>query len=180
MTKGKEENILDLFYNNPTKHWHFEEIIRTAKISRPQVNNWLKKFLKDNLIKKLKPNNKMPYYVADYESFDYQNKKRLFALEKLNNSGFFRHLLELPKAKTIIWSGPMGYTEKPTFKRGTEFIYYAITENVNAFTIVGGGDTLASVSKEEHLEKIDHISTGGGAMLEFIQKGTLPGLEALG
>ena len=107
MVKGKEENILELFYNNPTKHWHFEEIIRTAKISRPQVNNWLKKFLKDNLIKKLKPNNKMPYYVADYESFDYQNKKRLFALEKLNNSGFFRHLLELPKAKTIILFGSL-------------------------------------------------------------------------
>ncbi len=85
----------------------------------------------------------------------------------------------IAKAKTIIWNGPMGYFENPAFRRGTDFIYYSITHNDKAISIVGGGDTLAAISKKEYLDKITHISTGGGAMLEFIEKGTLPGIEAL-
>lgn len=85
----------------------------------------------------------------------------------------------IAKAKTIIWNGPVGYFENPAFKRGTDFIYYSITHNNEAVSIVGGGDTLAAISKKEYLDKITHISTGGGAMLEFIEKGTLPGIEAL-
>lgn len=83
------------------------------------------------------------------------------------------------KAKTIVWNGPMGYFENPAFKRGTDFLYYAITHNQEAVSIVGGGETLAAISKKEYLDKISHISTGGGAMLEFIEKGTLPGIEVL-
>ena len=85
----------------------------------------------------------------------------------------------IAKAKTIIWNGPVGYFENPTFKRGTDFIYYSITHNQDVVSIVGGGDTLAAISKKEYLNKITHISTGGGAMLEFIEKGSLPGIEAL-
>lgn len=85
----------------------------------------------------------------------------------------------ITKAKTIIWNGPVGYIENPAFKRGTDFIYYGVSDNTDATSIVGGGDTLAAISKEEYLNKITHISTGGGAMLEFIEKGTLPGIEAL-
>jgi phosphoglycerate kinase len=85
----------------------------------------------------------------------------------------------IAKAKTIIWNGPVGYFENKSFRNGTDFIYYAITENDQATSIVGGGDTLAAISKKEYLDKITHISTGGGAMLELIEKGTLPGIEAL-
>jgi len=85
----------------------------------------------------------------------------------------------IAKAKTIIWNGPVGYFENPEYRRGTDFIYYAIAQNQQAVSIVGGGDTLAAISKKEYLDKITHISTGGGAMLEFIEKGTLPGIEAL-
>lgn len=83
------------------------------------------------------------------------------------------------KAKTIVWNGPVGYCEAEQFCRGTDFLYYAITQNNQAVSIVGGGDTIAAISKEEYLDRITHISTGGGAMLEFIEKGTLPGIEAL-
>ncbi|MFZ6035315.1 MAG: phosphoglycerate kinase [Patescibacteria group bacterium] len=82
-------------------------------------------------------------------------------------------------SKTIIWNGPVGYFENPAFRRGTDFIYYSITQNTDSVSIVGGGDTLAAISKKEYLDKITHISTGGGAMLEYIEKGTLPGIEAL-
>lgn len=82
-------------------------------------------------------------------------------------------------AKTIVWNGPVGYMENPEFKRGTDFLYYAITHNTSAISVLGGGDTLAAINKKEYLNKITHISTGGGAMLEFIENGTLPGIEAL-
>lgn len=85
----------------------------------------------------------------------------------------------IAKAKTIIWNGPLGYIENPRFKRGTDFVYYSIANNAAAVSIVGGGDTLTAISKKEYLDKITHISLGGGAMLEFIEKGTLPGIEAL-
>lgn len=85
----------------------------------------------------------------------------------------------LAQAQTIVWNGPVGYFENPEFRRGTDFLYYAITENTEAVSIVGGGDTLAAISKKEYLDKITHISTGGGAMLEFIEKGSLPGIDAL-
>lgn len=85
----------------------------------------------------------------------------------------------IANAKTIVWNGPLGYMEDPRFARGTDFLYYSITENHNAFSLVGGGDTLAAISKKEYLDHISHISTGGGAMLEYIENGTLPGIEAL-
>lgn len=85
----------------------------------------------------------------------------------------------IAKARTIIWNGPVGYIENPHFKRGTDFIYYSITQNPHAISVVGGGDTLAAMNNKEYLDKITHISMGGGAMLEFIENGTLPGIEAL-
>lgn len=85
----------------------------------------------------------------------------------------------ISKGKTIIWNGPVGLFENPNYRQGTDFIYYAIAHTENATTIVGGGDTLAAISKKEYLDKITHISTGGGAMLEYIENGSLPGIDAL-
>lgn len=82
-------------------------------------------------------------------------------------------------AKTVVWNGPVGYIENEQFSRGTDFLYYCIAHNDHLTSIVGGGDTIAAISKKEYLDNITHISTGGGAMLEFIEKGTLPGIEAL-
>lgn len=85
----------------------------------------------------------------------------------------------IAKAKTIIWNGPIGYFENPHYRHGTDFVYYVITQNSEAISVLGGGDTLAALKKKEYLEKITHISTGGGAMLEFIEQGSLPGIDAL-
>lgn len=85
----------------------------------------------------------------------------------------------IARASTIVWNGPVGFFEHAPYKRGTDFIYYAIAQNDQAKSIVGGGDTLAAISKKDYLEKITHISTGGGAMLEFIKNTTLPGIQAL-
>ncbi len=85
----------------------------------------------------------------------------------------------IDKANTIIWNGPMGYIESNKGREGTDFIYYGISGNRHAVSIVGGGDTLAAISKKEYINQITHVSTGGGAMIEYIERGTLPGIEAL-
>lgn len=85
----------------------------------------------------------------------------------------------ISKARTIIWNGPVGYFENPQFAQGSLAIYNAIICNSNAMSVVGGGDTLTVIKDQPGQDKITHISTGGGAMLELIEKGTLPGIEAL-
>jgi phosphoglycerate kinase len=81
-------------------------------------------------------------------------------------------------AKTIVWNGPVGYFENPTYTAGTDAVYDAIVSS-NAFSVVGGGDTLSYLSHKHHNEKLSFISTGGGAMLEYIANGSLPGIDAL-
>jgi len=85
----------------------------------------------------------------------------------------------ISQAKTIIWNGPVGYFENPQFAKGSIAIFNAITSNASVISLIGGGDTLSVIKNLPNTDKITHISTGGGAMLELIEKGTLPGLEAL-
>ena len=84
----------------------------------------------------------------------------------------------LLKAGTIIWNGPLGRVEVPEFAKGTKEVARAIARS-NAFTIIGGGDTIAFLRKYRMLRKFDNVSTGGGAMLEFLAGKRLPGIEAL-
>ncbi len=86
---------------------------------------------------------------------------------------------ELAKAKTIVWNGPMGKVEEPEYRAGTEAIFEAMVANQDAYTLVGGGDTLATVGREEQIGRIDHVSTGGGAMLKLLERGKLVGTEVL-
>ena len=84
----------------------------------------------------------------------------------------------LKKAGTIVWNGPVGVFEFPQFADGTRVVGEAIAES-NAFSIAGGGDTLAAVDQFGLTEKISYISTGGGAFLEFLEGKTLPAVEVL-
>jgi len=85
----------------------------------------------------------------------------------------------ISRANTILWNGPVGYCEDKRFAKGTDLILSAIINNDHTFSLVGGGDTLACLSGNKDIDKITHVSTGGGAMLELIENGTLPGIEAL-
>ena len=82
------------------------------------------------------------------------------------------------EAGTVLWNGPMGVFEDPRFSAGTETVARGMADT-RAFTFVGGGDSAFAVKKFGFSDSIDHISTGGGATLELIEKGDLPGLEVL-
>lgn len=103
--ESKEDNMLGLFFNEPTKEWHFEEIVREAKITRSKADRWLKQFIKDGVIRRIKERGRMPHYVSNCELPQYRNRKKLFALNKLYTSGFLNHLASLPKARTVIIFG---------------------------------------------------------------------------
>ncbi|MFA6437436.1 MAG: phosphoglycerate kinase [Candidatus Paceibacterota bacterium] len=85
----------------------------------------------------------------------------------------------IEKANTIVWNGPMGYTETKRFSRGTEAILRAVIKNKKAKVIIGGGESISLAAKHNLLKKIDFVSTGGGAMLMFLADEVLPGIEAL-
>ena len=82
------------------------------------------------------------------------------------------------KAKTVVWNGPMGVFEIPAFANGTNTVAQAVA-NVDGTTIIGGGDSISAVHKAGVTDKISHISTGGGASLEFLGGRTLPGVAVL-
>ena len=85
---------------------------------------------------------------------------------------------EIKKAKTVVWNGPMGVFEMPNFAKGTFEIAKAIAET-DSISIIGGGDSASAAEKSGFKDKITHISTGGGASLEFLEGKILPGIDAI-
>ena len=84
---------------------------------------------------------------------------------------------EVRKAKTVVWNGPMGVFENPILARGTKAVAQALAE-ADAITVIGGGDSAAAINQLGFADKVSHISTGGGASLEYLEGKVLPGVEA--
>lgn len=85
----------------------------------------------------------------------------------------------LADAQTVFWNGPMGVFEFPAFAKGTNKIAKAVADLTSAYTVIGGGDSVSAIHKSGQANKVDHISTGGGAGLELLEGQRLPGVEAM-
>ena len=89
-----------------------------------------------------------------------------------------RYVAKVAEARTVFWNGPMGVFEWDKFAGGTQAVADAVAKS-SAYTVVGGGDSVAAIEAAGVADKVSHVSTGGGASLELLQFGTLPGIEAL-
>src|SRR3989344_6136876 len=95
----------ELFFSESLRHWHFENLIRQSNLSRERVKYFLKLLLKEGLIMRVKPRGKMPYYVANRDSFSFREQKRLFGLEKLVKCGLLEYINSHSEIKTAIVFG---------------------------------------------------------------------------
>ncbi len=100
-----EKKVLELFFNFPSKHWHFTELKKEIDLVESKLDKWLKKFQKEKIIKRIKEKGKMPYYISNYENSKYKIKKKIFALTRLYESGLWNHLGSLKKARTVMLFG---------------------------------------------------------------------------
>ena len=104
-SKSKEIDILKLFFEEPTKHWHFTEIKEGVGIADSKLASWMKKLVRKKIVIKTKKKGRMPFYTANYQEAGYQFRKKNFAHDQLFNSGLLKHLSGLKKTKTVILFG---------------------------------------------------------------------------
>jgi predicted nucleotidyltransferase len=102
--ESKGDKVLYLFFNEPTRQWHFEEILKEAKIARSKADKWLKRFISDGSIKRVKEQGRMPYYMGAYDTPQYRSSKRIFGLKMLHESGLLSHLMSI-EARCVILFG---------------------------------------------------------------------------
>ncbi len=103
---SKENNVLKLILeNSPLKEWHFKEITKQAKVTKAVANKWLKKYVAQGLLIRIKKERKFPFFTAGSNNQIYYSAKRIYALEQLYNTGLISKLLSLKNAKTIILFG---------------------------------------------------------------------------
>lgn len=125
-----KENILDLFFNYPTKHWHFGEVFKEGNLSRAQTNEWLRKLIYEKFVNKIKKRGVKSYYISNYNNLNYKNKKRISALNKLYKIGLLNHLCSLKKAKIIILFG--SFSRSDWYKNSDIDIFiYGDSEGLN-------------------------------------------------
>ena len=105
-TPSKEEQVLKLLLeNSPLREWHFGEIVREAKVTKAVANKWLKKYVREGLLKRGKVKGRFPHFTAGAQNPVYQSFKRVYALTQLHRCGLIPKLLSLNEAKTVILFG---------------------------------------------------------------------------
>jgi len=142
---------------------NYDKIILGGKVSIEYVGTQNFASLHEEWMDKIE----LPTGYSDEQKFDIDETSAL-------------HFAEIIKlAKKILWNGPVGKFEEPEFKKGSEIIAQAVAGNKKAFRLIGGGDTVELLEELDLQNEVGFVSTGGGAMLDYIANGTLPGLETL-
>ena len=175
---SKEAKILEIFFDYPSKNWHFKEIKAIVKMADNKISRWLKIFMEKRLIKRIKEKGRMPYYAADYDFPNYRNAKRFFALKLFYDSGFLNHLASLKDAKDIILFGSFARADWHKKSDIDIFIY----GNADDFELakfskkLGRDIQLFSCKNKIELEKFNNLLIKNIASGDII-KGNLDFLE---
>jgi len=169
---AKEVKNLSEVLNNPERPL----VVLLSGVKKDKLD-YLDPFI--NLADRVLVGGRLPEFMDE----DYHNDKVMVAGLIQDKEDITIHSIEnfekeIKNAKTVVVSGPLGKFEEEGHRQGTKQVFGAIV-NLEAFKVAGGGDTIAAINLLGLSEKFDWISIGGGAMLEFLTKGTLPGIEAL-
>ncbi len=152
-----------------------------SKLEQDKINEARK------LLKKLGKKIVLPVDVVVADKPDAKAKTKIVGIDEIPKSMIGLDIgpqtiklfeSELKRAKTVVWNGPMGMFEIPVFAKGTNAVAKAISK-LKATTIVGGGDSISAIQKLGIVKKFSHVSTGGGASLEFLEGKKMPGIEVL-
>ncbi|MBS3097304.1 nucleotidyltransferase domain-containing protein [Candidatus Woesearchaeota archaeon] len=154
---NKENNVVGLFFNEPTKHWHFKDIVKNAKMSEQRANYWLKQMVKEGLIKHIKPKGKMPYFIAQYENPYYRNKKKLYALNLMFETGLLNRLQSLENAKAVVIFGSFSRSDWNSNSDVDVFVY-GDPEGLKFGTLWQGRDVEVHTCRTK--EEIKEIKSG--------------------
>jgi phosphoglycerate kinase len=173
----KEIKQLSKILDNPKKPL----IVVISGVKEDKLS-YVELFLK--FIDKVLVGGRLPEYIDRNPKSEIRNPKLVIARllpdkDDITMRSIEEFEKEIIKAGTIVVSGPIGKFEEEGHKQGTERVFKAVVKNKEAFKVAGGGDTERAISELEIRDQFDWISVGGGAMLEFLTKGTLPGIEAL-
>lgn len=175
--RSKEDIILELFFNYPSKWWHFKDLKKETGMADSKISNWLNKFRKEKIIIKHSPKGKMPYYIGNYESLGYRSKKKIFSLNILYNSGLIEHLLSLKKAGTIILFGSIIRSDWSKDSDIDIFIYGNAEDFDYGYSSKLGREIqLFSASNGKDFEKFDK-GLINSMISGYLVKGTLDFLE---
>ena len=115
----------------------------------------------------------------DYRCLDINDLSEIDSIVDIGPKSMCKYKQIINKSDYILWNGPMGIFEDPITNKGTASIVESIQENTSAYTVAGGGSTLQSINEFGHTSSFSHVSTGGGAFMEYIENGSLPGIQVI-
>ena len=114
-----------------------------------------------------------------YKYLDTTELSEIDSIVDIGPKSILKYTKIINKSDYILWNGPMGIFEDQVTNKGTSSIVESIQENKSAYTVVGGGSTLQSINEFGHTSNFSHVSTGGGAFMEYIENGSLPGIQVI-
>ena len=142
-------------------------------------NNTIIEILNNNKTKIILPDDVLIKVDNRFENIDANKISKKDSIVDIGFKTIKKYNDIISNSDYILWNGPMGVFEIKETNKGTSSIAKAIEINQNAYTVAGGGSTLQAIKEFTDRDKFSHVSTGGGAFMEYIENGTLPGIEAI-